>query len=74
MTTTDVLRQLAKDDGNYIARDLTTDLPRLVMRDSNGDEICTVPDELFDVLREHWYLECVNGKWRLNDAGNAAAR
>lgn len=73
MMTSDVLRKLAEDDGNYIALDLT-DAPRLVMRDSEGGEICTVPQGHFDGLREHWYLESVNGKWRLNDAGKAAAR
>jgi hypothetical protein len=66
--TSDVRRKLAEDYGNYIERDLRN-TPRLVMRDSKGEEICTVPEAHFDNLREHWLLECVNGKWRLNNAG-----
>jgi hypothetical protein len=72
-TTSDVMRKLAEDDGNYIALDLTG-TPRLVMRDGKGEEICTVSQVHFDSLREHWYLEQMNGKWRLNDAGKAAAK
>jgi hypothetical protein len=71
-TTSDVLRKLAEDDGNYIALDLTG-TPRLVMKDSKGQEICTVPQAHFDNLSEHSFLERVSGKWRLNDAGKAAA-
>jgi hypothetical protein len=72
-TTSDVLRKLAEDDGNYIVRDLTG-TPRLVMKDAKGADICAVPEAHFDNLREHSFLESVDGKWRLNDAGKAAVR
>jgi len=72
MTTSDVLQKLAEDEGNHIVRDLTG-APRLVMRDGKGVEICTVPEQQFDNLREHLFLERVVGKWRLNDAGKATA-
>jgi hypothetical protein len=40
-----------------------------------GREICTVPQSQFDNLRFYRsFLECVGGKWRLNDAGKVAAR
>ncbi len=71
-TTSDIMRKLAEDD-NYIERDLTG-TPRLVMKNGEGGEICTVPEAHFDNLCEHSYLERVGGKWRLNDAGKAAAR
>jgi hypothetical protein len=72
--TIDVLRTLAEDDGNYIVIDVTG-RPRVVMKDRRGREICTVPQSQFDNLR-FWqlFLECVGGKWRLNDAGKVAAR
>jgi hypothetical protein len=72
-TTSDVLRKLAEDDGNYLVRDLTG-TPRLVMKNGEGGEICTVPEAHFDNLREHSYLERVGDKWRLNDAGKAAGK
>jgi hypothetical protein len=76
MTTTsdDVLWMLAENDGNYIVIDLTG-RPRVVMKDRKGREICTVPQSQFDNLRfYHSFIECVGGKWRLNDAGKVAAR
>ncbi len=72
-TTSDVLRKLAEDNGNYLARDLTG-TPRLVMKNSEGEEICTVSEAHFDNLCDHSYLERVGDKWRLTDAGKAAAR
>jgi hypothetical protein len=72
-TTSDFLRKLAEGDGNNIERDLTN-TPRLVLRNGKGKEICTVPEAHFDNLLEQGYLKRVNGKWRLNDAGKAAAK
>lgn len=72
-TTTDVLRKLAEDNGNYIALDLGS-TRRLVMHNGDGKEICTVPGVHFDNLRELRYLEDVDGKWHLNDAGKVAAK
>jgi hypothetical protein len=72
-TTSGVLRKLAEDDGNYIELDLSA-TPRMVMKDINGQVICTVPNVQFDDLRDHSYLEQVNNKWRLTHAGKKAAR
>ena len=69
-TTSDVMRELAKDE-NYIVRDLTG-TPRLVMKDGNGKEICTVLEDEFDALRAQSFLKLVLGRWRLNDAGKSA--
>jgi hypothetical protein len=78
-TTSDVLRKLAEGD-YYIVLDLTrfvldlTSTPRLVIQDSKGNEICTVPQAHFDNLCSQSYLVSVSGEWRLSDAGKAAAR
>ncbi|MGB8632083.1 MAG: hypothetical protein WCD69_22345 [Xanthobacteraceae bacterium] len=71
-TASDVLRKLAEDDGNYIALDLSGS-SRLVMKDGNGREICTVPQAHFDSLRAEWFLDRVDRKWRLNESGKKAA-
>jgi hypothetical protein len=77
-TASDVLRKLAESD-YCIELDLTrfvldlTSTPRLVMKDSQGNEICAVPQVHFDNLCSQSYLVCVGGEWRLSDAGKAAA-
>jgi hypothetical protein len=77
-TTSDVLQMLAESD-RCIVLDLTrfvldlTSTPRLVMKDSQGNEICTVPKVHFDDLCSQSYLVRVGEEWRLTDAGKKAA-
>ena len=71
-TTSDVLRMLAAGDYR-IVRDFTESRARLVVKDRQGAEICTLPDAHFDNLCGQFFLERVAGEWRLTDAGKRAA-